>query len=145
MSDIRPTHSCFDDALDYMVLQLRENPGHAYRLVIVHALIMAPAGTPRAGEVYAHAWCELDGAAWQAGIVDGVRVWYAVDADEYRRHARPVHLTRYSVIEALHANRRTGHYGPWDPMYAAFCNDRPGRTPAVFGATPAEYRPKGAP
>lgn len=118
MPDILPTFHCFDDALDYLVQRVRAEPALADRetLHLVHALVLSDAGLP-----YAHAWCEEGDHCWDAGIVDGTRIWYAVRRDEYYAARRPVRVTRYSIGAAWSLNRRFGNYGPWEPAYIAAC------------------------
>lgn len=117
---IRPTQTCFDDALDLLEEWLRLDPALAARVTLVHAICLAPEG-PDTGKPFAHAWLERDGRIWQIGLFDGARILWSVEPDEYRALMRPVAETRYTPQEALAENDRTGHYGPWKPAYIALC------------------------
>lgn len=118
MRMIRPTQTCFDDALDLLAEWLRRD--RTAMITLVHAICLAPDG-PDAGAPFAHAWLERDGRIWQIGLLDGARVLWSVEPDEYRALMRPVAETRYTALEALRENDRSGHYGPWKPEYRALC------------------------
>ena len=118
---IRPTHSCFDDALDLLeafgAKHLVANPN---RYTVVHAICSI------GGSRFAHAWVEdaQDGLVriWQGGIVETARIFYVTD-----RSKMPFVIERewrYSVGEALRLNHRTNHYGPWEKEVAAWCGNR---------------------
>jgi len=114
---LRPTHDCFTDALEYLEQTAQEDVDRAVRLVIVHALLVAPNGEP-----YAHAWVEEDGLCWEGKVCDGVRVFAGFVRDEFYAVHRPIRMTRYAADEAIRENHRAGHYGPWDRVYRAFVN-----------------------
>jgi hypothetical protein len=120
MNTIRPTHHCFDDALDYIEMRVLGDPALARgeTLIVVHAICLTPEG-PNAGEPFAHAWCEEGAAVWDAGILDGCRIFFQVERAEWYRKMRPVRTTKYTIREACEENYRTNHYGPWDPVYRA--------------------------
>lgn len=126
--EILPTHTCFDDALE-LLSQLAVHGARAEQLqtfVLVHAICVAPDG-----ELYVHAWLEQGSNVWQCGIVDGVRVYFAMPIERFVAE-RPIReQTRYSVDDALRENMRTGHYGPWVDRY---------RDPALLGDGPGERR-----
>lgn len=113
MSQLRPTHYCFDDALEFFDLldveALRRS--HAeYR--VVHAICELQ------GQRFAHAWVEHRGLIWQAGLLeDDRRVYYAVATLPFK----VVVERRYTILEALEHNQRTNNLGPWDPKIAALC------------------------
>ena len=117
-TEIRPTFHCFDDALDFIELRVNEAPGLAQltALILVHGIATSPAGEP-----YAHAWCEEDGQCWDAGLVEGQRIFYSVSVAEFYA-ARQIHTTtRYTIREAFVQNVRSNHFGPWEQQYQALC------------------------
>lgn len=126
-STILPTHTCFDDALEFFSLFFE--PGHARAVVHTHRIVHGKLAGNDAGVPYAHAWVEHraddfervfgsrprgGGAVWQAGYIDGGRVWWALDMlDFYEGYSvREVHV--YTLQEAIDEIIRLGHNGPWD-------------------------------
>lgn len=127
---ILPTHSCFDDALDFIEHRIRADIRSADVLTLVHGICTAPDG-----ESYAHAWVEERTTAWllvwDSGLLEGVQIYYSVSAAEFATARGVQETTRYSVREALYENHRTSMYGPWKPEYLALCNQGHGK-PRVF-------------
>lgn len=126
---IRPTNTCFDDALDFLELQAtlftgsragREKKLDAY--TVVHAICQSQAPS---GEYYAHAWVEEDlDLVWQGGIVAGQRIFFSVAKDEFYASRRVQQPTYYSWRAAIQENHAANHYGPWKPEYVALCKPR---------------------
>jgi hypothetical protein len=116
---IYPTHTCFDDALDYLAHRVRQNRRAAMKLTLVHGILLAPEGK-RKGEPFAHAWVEEGGRVIQDGLLeDGSRVTWSMSVAEFREKMQPQKTTRYTVRQAARENRRTNHFGPWVPEYQA--------------------------
>lgn len=125
---IYPTGTCFDDAMDFLELRLRVDPGLANGagLLLVHGIATFTNGMnedDRVGEPFAHAWVEEGPSVWQAGILDGQRVVYAVDRNEFYAEMKIVDATRYTIREVWEQNVRSEHYGPWEPRYEALTRD----------------------
>lgn len=120
--DLHPTHTCFDDALDFIERRIREDIKKARELFLVHGILLAPTGEQK-GTPYCHAWVEDPlGLAWQDGLLEsGERVTYATPVETFRNVFRPQKETRYTLAEAAIENQRTGHYGPWLEEYQALC------------------------
>ncbi len=118
MPNLEPTHTCFDDALDYISKRVVADPplAHGTTLVLVHGI-----ATGANGEPYSHAWCEENGQCWDAGIWNGQHVYYSVAAAEYYAARRIQETTRYTVKQACLLNYGSNHYGPWEPRYQALC------------------------
>lgn len=120
MNDVvHPTHTAFDDALDFFVecnVPLIEFDEYS----VVHGICLRPDETP-----FAHGWVEHHGIAVQAGLLEGQRIYYGVPLREFRERWRVREQTRYTVIEALRENYRSGHYGPWVEAYARLCTTDP--------------------
>jgi hypothetical protein len=130
---IIPTHTCFDDALDFFeqVLVPERLPDVADDFRIVHGICV---GADR-GEPYAHAWVEQLRArnyfvadpgdpmpvptelVWQAGMVNGERVYFAIDRVAFYESYQVSRATRYTLQTASYLNVTTGHYGPWRRNY----------------------------
>jgi hypothetical protein len=127
LTAILPTHTCFDDALDYIEARLRQGcpPG---RLFLIHAKATIPDGPDR-GQVFAHAWAEEVKASSvvciQQGFYNGQRITYEVDREEFYRELSPLTTYRYTLPEAWAQNRRHATYGPWEPELQVLCGRRP--------------------
>ena len=121
---ILPTHSCFDDALEYLEAICRAGaaPDAIKSHTIVHGVCRAPDG-----EVFAHAWLEVGADVIQGGILDGERGYFTMSSAEFRKALPVVDETRYTVLEALEENRRTRTYGPWVERYRELCVNNGGR------------------
>lgn len=124
MATIYPTHRCFDDVLEHQVLLDSADPEKAARQFIVHGLCLFPVGDARAGEVFAHAWvedpetCEV----WQSGLLtDRRKIWFSIAARKFLTKMRVQSSTRYTLAEARKLNWQHAHFGPWLPIYQAFC------------------------
>lgn len=129
-SVILPTHSCFDDSLEFIGMHLAEPDMASWvraHIVLCHGLCRRPKDVRFIGEgdVFAHAWLErLDTdevMVVQAGVVNGRKVYYSMTRAEFETVLRPIEVTRYTVDEALAENRRTMSYGPWKAAYLAKC------------------------
>lgn len=135
-----PTHSCFDDAIEYIEHRLYAEAPAAFATradddapdipILVHAICVAPDGTR-----YAHAWVEEQQQCWEGALHQGEKIWFAVPRDEHEAWRRPEQTTRYTLRQVGEENRRTGTYGPWDPAYLALVGRGDTR---VFGSVPAD-------
>jgi hypothetical protein len=109
--NIYPTHTCFDDALDYLALLAKQRaralPDHR----LVHGVCLMD------NKPFAHAWVECGDEAIGSGVIQGCRVYYFVRRREYYRYFQPQMMTKYTALEAMRENYRTGHYGPWESYY----------------------------
>jgi hypothetical protein len=142
--EILPTHSCFDDAIEYLTARIagdqaiRANPGALVTdppLILVHAICVVHEGHEKAGQPFAHAWVEerlADGSwvAWQAGILRGKRIEFSMPRSELEQKFRPQVTTRYTPMAAFMKNLQTKSFGPWDQRYQALCNTKP--VPEVY-------------
>jgi len=118
MADIHPTHTCFDDALDFFA-EAGIPPNMIDEFRVVHGICVAPDH-----QSYAHAWVEhVDTRQCiQAGIFNGKRIFHAAPLATYYARLRVQEITRYTPNAALRENHRTGHYGPWVEKYRALCS-----------------------
>lgn len=134
---VRPTGTCFDDALDF--LEELSKTGVSKKelirdFVLVHGICM----TPTVPSVqFAHAWVEWrQQLVFQRGIVDGQVLTYSMPLSQFEQRFNPVKTTRYTVAEAARRNAETNSYGPWEPEYAALT--REGADRRVLGAVQAD-------
>lgn len=126
---IYPTGSCFDDALDFVEARVRQRPRLARTsdLLVCHGICIIPSGNPEAGELYAHAWVEEGQVVWQGGILDGERIYFATQRDQFYIRLQVQDVTRYTLRQVWEENRRTRHFGPWESRYEALCRKKKGR------------------
>lgn len=129
---VMPTHTCFDDATDFIVKSWIVTPDVAANLVLVHAICCVPAdaiGGPLApGTRYAHAWVEEQETVWFAGLIDGEKMFIGIERAEFHRSVGLIEQERYTMAEVFDAHARQGP-GPWNPAIRALCRDRqPGAT-----------------
>jgi len=116
---ILPTHTCFDDALEFLNAILKyEGVERLLGVRVVHGICLAPEGV-QIGQPFAHAWCEEDGSCIQAGLVEGEKVYFGVDRAEFYAMLRPQDTTTYTPEEAVAQNFASGHFGPWEDRYRA--------------------------
>ncbi len=137
MPTIFPTHTCFDDALEYLAARVAEDRrlARSHRLLLVHGLCLIPIGQPDEGQVFAHAWVEDANSCWTMGLLDGERVIVVRARDEFYANLRVQCATRYTVRQAWRENRRSGTYGPWLPIYQRQCRTH-GSHPAADAVDP---------
>lgn len=128
MPIILPTHTCFDDALEYLAARTKADPrlAHGRRLLLVHGIAVIPEGQPDAGELFAHAWVEDAGYCLTMGLLDGVRVLVRHERADFYRRLRIQQTTTYTVRQAWRENVRSATYGPWKPEYEALCRTSKG-------------------
>ena len=123
---IRPTGTCFTDALEFIEKAAAENPEvfatkRADRIRLVHGICLMPDGRP-----YSHAWVEELGQVWFSGTIEGVGKVYAETTREAFHHEFQVQeFTAYTMEETLRLNYESGHYGPWEQKYRVLCRDYP--------------------
>lgn len=114
-----PTHTCFDDALEFMEDLARNYPAalafEGYKLI--HAICLMPDG-----ERYAHAWVEDNaGRAHFFGMIGGEKKRIVKDAKWYRLELRVQEFREYNVHQAWAENKKHGTYGPWVEKYKELC------------------------
>src|SRR5262245_42913936 len=116
MTDILPTFTCFDDAIELFGRLIRADR----RPTLVHASLKGDDG-----RLHTHAWVEDDGEVLDVGLLNGMRVVMRYPQLGYYA-ARHVQRTwRYELRDILRANRKAGTYGPWVPELIALCSETP--------------------
>lgn len=121
---LRPTGTCFDDALE--TLQTLAKAAKTYaelqRWTLVHGICSATPADGLVAEPYAHAWLEYLPAreppfVLQSGILEGRRLHFEMLRSDFWEGYKPIRETRYTYEQAVAENHRTGHYGPWRSAY----------------------------
>lgn len=126
MMIIKPTRTCFDDAIELLV-EICIHQKHMLRKVrLVHALIEG--NEPGAeGKTIAHGWLEYEGEVFFCGIIDGRKVQLAQDRREFYKRTKPKLLIRYTGREVADLNERTEHTGPWDDVFIPYTRNPDGK------------------
>lgn len=123
--DIQPTHTCFDDALEFVELMIVKFPGEKdyfkENLRIVHGICLLEDSSQ-----YAHAWVEdiKDQTCVFRGIANGEFVWLSASITEYYANFQVQETTKYTLRQACDENQRTMSYGPWEERYLALTRSR---------------------
>jgi hypothetical protein len=133
MTTIRPTHQCFDDALDFFEAFRLDNAvvrAEVLRAMrVAHGICVTPDG-----HKYAHAWVEErvrndpdrstwpERVVWQGMLCEAGRGYYAVALDWFYEAYAVRERTIYTLQDCARLNVRTGHYGPWVARYRALTN-----------------------
>lgn len=129
---LRPTHRCFDDALDLLEDRVRERD---LRCLLVHGICLIPGTDTR----FAHAWVEEpDGCIVQAFLLRERRAYIRFTASDFNQIYRPQECTRYSVHAAWRMNELYKTYGPWEERYLALCREQQLRTWDITGKLVSE-------
>lgn len=122
--DIHPTNHCFDDALDFLELVIKNKQAlDVNTLLVVHSICLMPDGTP-----YAHAWVEdtkADSCIFK-GILKGEAMYLAAERKEFYETFKVQETTKYTVKQALFENRLSNNYGPWEEKYLKLTKNRHG-------------------
>lgn len=123
-TSLTATNRCFHDAMEFLEQMIARNVQLVCNsdLTLVHGVILTSPNSSHPNHEYAHAWVEFDGQVWDAGLMEGERVYYAMPIAKYYAARRPVEVTRYDVQEALEQAVAAGHSGPWVPEYRAKCS-----------------------
>lgn len=124
---ILPTHTCFDDALEFISIRMKDNPRVASRLFLVHAICIIPEGR-EAGDLFAHAWVEevlpLAEVVWQDGFLNGQRITYSATKESVYEELKPSRVYRYNLRQAAQMNHKFQTFGPWVAELQALCRKK---------------------
>lgn len=134
--DILPTHTCFDDAIDFfnavgffdhLTTPHLERMQERFR--IVHGVCVGHAARTH----YAHGWVEESSSeelVWQAGTLRATaeRCYWALPRAAFYElfQVLEARVTKYTLPMAAEMLRTQGFNGPWRQEYRALCNDTPG-------------------
>jgi hypothetical protein len=114
---LRPTQTCFDDALDFHAAVPSDKRG---RYVVVHGICV------RDGVRFAHAWVEMTNSnhVVEGALLGDARVYRAMTRAEFAERYTVERCTRYTFAQWDKLNRIHNHFGPWDPEYRSLCLPR---------------------
>lgn len=121
-SCIAPTHTCFDDAAELLLMNQAFNRflGQLYLGHLLVESLRKPEG------IYAHAIIlQLEGnIAWQAGYYADKKIYYGLSPKEFGCVYR-VHKQRWYTLEDFATmNYLYQTFGPWDEEMGRLCNDK---------------------
>jgi hypothetical protein len=126
---IYPTHTCFDDAMDFLETTIKEgkHPREyiVNNLVTVHAICIMPDGTK-----YAHAWIEEGDSCIFKGrgecLIDGkmehLEGYMWADKKEFYAYYNVQETTHYSLEQVWKENKKHATTGPWIDKYKKLCS-----------------------
>lgn len=120
---IKPTGTCFDDAIDFLQAAVSEHPTWALNhLRLVHGICLSPRDALPPDVPFSHGWVEQDREiVIQAGIIGGVTGFYGLPRRHHYAIMRVQCITVYTVEEAWERNRIHRHFGPWESSYRDLC------------------------
>lgn len=131
---IYPTHSCFDDAMEFMEFVAKEYKNEDLSfLKLVHGTVKGDDGLP-----HAHAWVEDSGTevAIYAGVLKCEKVYFYTPIEEFYSGWRVQETTKYTIKETVENNLRTIHFGPWEQKYKDLvADDKHGNHTFIVGGT----------
>lgn len=101
----------------------REVPGSRFkrRFFLVHGIARGDNG-----ERYAHGWVEdtTENVCWNSGLLNGERIYYAINTQEFYASLHIERAVRYSYMEAVGMEFTTGvKCGPWDREISNLCSN----------------------
>lgn len=122
--DVYPTHTCFDDAFEYIELSIRQQfytiPYMKENLFLAHGICQLGNG-----HRYAHAWIEDKGTneVIFKGLIGAEKqaAYLTADKKDYYERFNVQETTLYSMREAADLNKATGHLGPYKDEYTKLC------------------------
>lgn len=120
LPDILPTHTCFDDAIDFLLDFAHDANNRSF--CVVHGLCVGRS----CGTLYVHAWVEEANRqlVWQGGVIRATakHVWWALPRAEFYRLYAVQKTSRYPVERVMAMLDATNFNGPWRPDYLALQN-----------------------
>ena len=121
MEDIRPTGTCFDDALDVALEALKEKK-NVSKFRIVHGLVTVKGDD----EPFAHCWMIDDKTYMQLGIdQNNERVMIHFTKEDFESVYTIHDETRYTIPELMHEGWKSPlkNSGPYKQKYLEKCSD----------------------
>lgn len=117
---LRPTHQCYNDALELICEWIRLEPDLPYENPPTVWLVHGICTDSEKGFPYAHAWVERDGMTYTGALDEnGIRVYVEVPREQYIKIFGVTEANAYSIKRAWEENKKHGHYGPWTPEHIA--------------------------
>jgi hypothetical protein len=116
--DIHPTHQCFDDAVEIIGREIREDAAQWQTLFVVHGICTMPDGL-----VYAHAWVERNDTCVFQGLGHGtLPVIVEAEKESFYEYFKVKDFTRYTIDQVLCLGLTLGNTGPWESKYRKLCS-----------------------
>lgn len=117
ISEIYPTGTCIDDAMEYLERRIYQDIDTARDLIVVHAICLMPLHQPNAGKRFVHAWVEEGDICYFMGHTEAGRAVIGAEKASFYEELRPQGVTRYTMEDVYKENQRTRSYGPWKQEY----------------------------
>ena len=122
--NVLPTNTCFDDAMDFIMVLIRENK--AEDIYLCHGLV-TPDPKKNIGnkKTYSHGWIydEQTNSCMQWGILDGKKVGIRGDKGKFYADMGVHKITYYTPKQAMYYSWLYDFFGPWEPEYMKLCGD----------------------
>lgn len=112
-----PTSTCFDDATDLLAQIIRDEliAFDSDEVLLVHGLLNSE------GTVTAHAWIERGEDVYNVCLRAGRKVAAVFDRALYYEAFSITDCTRYTIQQAIDAEKAAGRHAPWEPRYLEHC------------------------
>lgn len=119
---IFPTHTCFDDAKDFLEVFIEKDPKNSRLYRIVHGICLFPVDQ----EPFAHAWVEQieSRIVFDGGIYRGEKIVIEYEKEHFYKFFQVQDCTKYTRDEWFKLNYASFSYGPWEKKYLALCKDK---------------------
>lgn len=126
---LKPTGTCFDDALDYLAVMCRDQLGRQitpemtedWEMRLCHGILQRQDGTR-----YAHAWVEDEKRKLCFDFRmkrPGKTVIIEVNMETFYAAFDVEQVSSYTIVEALTLNHKYENYGPWELYYLKLCKN----------------------
>lgn len=116
----RPTHTCFDDAAQFLLAVAEERP---LRILQEHRLVHALCRMNER-EKFSHAWVEHGKLAFHCQFnADGERFILAIPKYILYRKMEVIRTYKYTPLEAMKLSMANGGSGPWVDELRVLCSD----------------------
>lgn len=116
-----PTGTCFDDALDYVSVLLKDAGCYTERKKILTTHYVCHGLVGPDDDPIAHAWVEVGDDVWISGLWRGKQVFTSLPRSDYYASMGARDITRYTCQEVVDLNRKSNHFGPWEERYVERC------------------------
>lgn len=121
---LRPTHRCYDDALDLITHWMIAEPEIAREpeVWLAHGICT----DSDEGHLYAHAWVERKNLVYNGAINEksGERVYVEIPREYFHKVFGVTDVNYYSIRRAVAENTKHGHFGPWTESHMKLTGPR---------------------
>lgn len=130
---VHPTHTCFDDAMEYLeAVASKKIKRNLLELKLAHGICQVDLLR------YAHAWVETPTHCIDGGLVDGDKIYVVIPKAAFYKDRDVLDVTLYTVFEASNQNEFHGTYGPWLQKYLDLTGSRSEITTRRIGSQAAK-------